>query len=168
MVMAFTSAAPSFSGAPATAGALVGRDARLNEVRSVEFPPVQNIIKGNRSPNEIERREKRLASAAWLHHRAGITSGYWIDYAADGSSMCGMKMPIQYVIEMFCDRVAASKDLSRCCRDSDPAYDYYAHSVVAISSIGYRRRAGILLRILRDEGERKGVCGCEKLLKTGY
>ena len=36
---------------------------------------------------------------------------YWIDYPAKGGdgSLIGMEMPVNYVIEMFCDRVAASK-----------------------------------------------------------
>lgn len=40
-----------------------------------------------------------------------------------------MKMPLNYVLEMFCDRVAASKTYRGAAyRDSDP-YDYYARSV---------------------------------------
>lgn len=82
----------------------------LSKFSPVEFSAGAKYYQGNRSPNEIERREKGF-SAAWLHHKGRNKHHleYWIDYAADGSGMCGMKMPIQYVIEMFCDRVAASK-----------------------------------------------------------
>lgn len=82
----------------------------LSKFSPVEFSAGAKYYQGNRSPNEIERREKGY-SAAWLHHKGRNKHHleYWIDYAADGSGMCGMKMPIQYVIEMFCDRVAASK-----------------------------------------------------------
>ena len=102
----------------------------LSKFSPVEFSAGAKYYQGNRSPNEIERREKGY-SAAWLHHKGRNKHHleYWIDYAADGSGMCGMKMPIQYVIEMFCDRVAASKTYRGAAyRDSDP-YDYYAHSV---------------------------------------
>lgn len=42
--------------------------------------------------------------------------------------MVGMKMPTKYVVEMFCDRVAASKNYrGEKYKDSD-AYDYYMKS----------------------------------------
>ena len=35
---------------------------------------------------------------------------YWIDYGlGKGEGMVGMEMPVKYVVEMFCDRVAACK-----------------------------------------------------------
>ena len=83
--------------------------------------------------------------------------------------MCGMKMPIQYVIEMFCDRVAASKTYRGAAyRDSDP-YDYYAHSVDHyIIHPDTAAALESLLRILRDEGEERAFATARKLLKTGY
>ena len=143
----------------------------LSKFNPVEFSAGAKYYQGNRSPNEIERREKGY-SAAWLHHKGRNKHHleYWIDYAADGSGMCGMKMPIQYVIEMFCDRVAASKTyLGAAYRDSDP-YDYYAHSVDHyIIHPDTAAALESLLRILRDEGEamgrrldEAGVCGCAK------
>ena len=50
---------------------------------------------GNRSPNEIERREKGY-SAAWLHHKGRNKHHleYWIDYSPEGDhALAGMKMP---------------------------------------------------------------------------
>ena len=127
----------------------------LSKFSPVEFSAGAKYYQGNRSPNEIERREKGY-SAAWLHHKGRNKHHleYWIDYAADGSGMCGMKMPIQYVIEMFCDRVAASKTYRGAAyRDSDP-YDYYAHSVDHyIIHPDTAAALESLLRILRDEGE---------------
>ena len=102
----------------------------LSKFSPVEFWTGARYYQGNRSPNEIERREKGY-SAAWLHHKGRNRHHleYWIDYAADGSGMCGMKMPLKYVLEMFCDRVAASKTYRGAVyRDSDP-YDYYARSI---------------------------------------
>ena len=174
--MAFTSAhgaAPSFSGAPALLARwiiLAGTDARFEQVQSGGVSAGAKYYQGNRSPNEIERREKGY-SAAWLHHKGRNKHHleYWIDYAADGSGMCGMKMPIQYVIEMFCDRVAASKTYRGAAyRDSDP-YDYYAHSVDHyIIHPDTAAALESLLRILRDEGEERAFAAARKLLKTGY
>ena len=174
--MAFTSAhgaAPSFSGSPALLARwiiLAGTNARFEQVQSGGVFRRCKILSGNRSPNEIERREKGY-SAAWLHHKGRNKHHleYWIDYAADGSGMCGMKMPIQYVIEMFCDRVAASKTYRGAAyRDSDP-YDYYAHSVDHyIIHPDTAAALESLLRILRDEGEERAFAAARKLLKTGY
>ena len=67
---------------------------------------------GTRSPNSIER-ETIGYSSAWLHHKGRNKHHYeyWIEYPAKGGdgSIIGMEMPVNYVIEMFCDRVAASK-----------------------------------------------------------
>ena len=142
----------------------------LSKFSPVEFSAGAKYYQGNRSPNEIERREKGY-SAAWLHHKGRNKHHleYWLDYAAAGSGMCGMKMPIQYVIEMFCDRVAASKTYRGAAyRDSDP-YDYYAHSVDHyIIHPDTAAALESLLRILRDEGEERAFAAARKLLKTGY
>ena len=67
---------------------------------------------GNRSPNNAQR-EAEGCSTAWLHHKGRNKHHYeyWIDYPAKGGdgSLVGMEMPVNYVVEMFCDRVAASK-----------------------------------------------------------
>ena len=98
----------------------------LSKFSPVEFSAGAKYYQGNRSPNEIERREKGY-SAAWLHHKGRNKHHleYWIDYAADGSGMCGMKMPIQYVIEMFCDRIAASQNYNRDNYDDSFPLAYY-------------------------------------------
>lgn len=48
-------------------------------------------------------------SRAWLHHKGRNKHHweYWVDFTTKG--LIPAKMPIQYVYEMFCDRVAASQ-----------------------------------------------------------
>ena len=140
----------------------------LSKFSPVEFLPGARYYQGNRSPNEIERRETGC-STAWLHHKGRNKHHleYWIDYAADGSGMCGMKMPAKYVVEMFCDRVAASKTYQGAAyRDSDP-YEYYArsinHYIIHPETAAALER---LLRILRDEGEENAFAAARALLKT--
>ena len=127
----------------------------------------RRYYQGNRSPNEIERREKGY-SAAWLHHKGRNRHHleYWIDYAADGSGMCGMKLPLKYVLEMFCDRVAASKTYRGAVyRDSDP-YDYYARSIDHyIIHPDTAKTLEYLLRTLRDEGEDKAFQEARRMLR---
>ena len=78
---------------------------------------------GDRSPNNAER-ETTGVSLAWLHHKGRNKHHYeyWIDYGLDGTNrMIGMKMPVRYVVEMFLDRMAASKIYrGKAYTDSDP------------------------------------------------
>lgn len=69
---------------------------------------------GDRSPNNAEREDKGYTSA-WLHHKGRNKHHleYWLDYNLEDGGIAGMKMPVKYVVEMFCDRVAASKNYNR-------------------------------------------------------
>lgn len=65
---------------------------------------------GKRSPNEAERESKGY-SAAWLHHKGRNKHHfeYWTDYNPKERKVMPVEMPLKFVVEMFCDRVAASK-----------------------------------------------------------
>lgn len=65
---------------------------------------------GKKSPNEKERAQLGY-SKAWLHHKGRNRHHfeYWTDYNPVTKKLSPIKMPLKYVIEMFCDRVAASK-----------------------------------------------------------
>ena len=84
----------------------------LSKYSWTEFSVGARYFQGTRSPNDAEREEKGY-SGAWLHHKGRNKHHleYWIDYSADKSNrqLMGMKMPVKYVVEMFCDRVAACK-----------------------------------------------------------
>lgn len=80
-----------------------------------KFSPEEFIIsckmyQGTRSPNEAER-ELKGYSTAWMHHKGRNKHHfeYWTDYNPETRRMDAVKMPLIYVAEMFCDRVAASK-----------------------------------------------------------
>lgn len=85
----------------------------LSKYSPSEFiPGVKYYQDGHRSPNNAQREDEGV-SKAWLHHKGRNKHHfeYWIDYDVDGNStiLAGMKMPVKYVAEMFCDRVAASR-----------------------------------------------------------
>lgn len=82
----------------------------LSKYTPVEFIPGAKYYLGTRSPNEKER-ELFGYSAAWLHHKGRNRHHfeYWADYNPQAHKVMPVKMPARYVIEMFCDRVAASK-----------------------------------------------------------
>ena len=77
----------------------------------VEFCAGVKYYQGYRSPNAAERLDKGY-SAAWLHHKGRNKHHfeYWMEPSIDGSGqVLSHPMPMRYVVEMFCDRVAASK-----------------------------------------------------------
>lgn len=79
---------------------------------------------GTRSPNSVER-ETIGYSSAWLHHKGRNKHHweYWVDFSKDG--VYAAKMPINYVVEMFCDRVAATMVYRGEDFDDHAPLDYY-------------------------------------------
>lgn len=65
---------------------------------------------GKKSPNEAER-TKFGYSKAWLHHKGRNRHHfeYWTDYNPAKRKVQPVKMPLKYLVELICDRVAASK-----------------------------------------------------------
>lgn len=103
----------------------------LSKYGPTEFLVGCKYYKGYMSPNNAERNEKGYSSA-WLHHKGRNKHHleYWIDYGADenggeGKKMMGMKMPINYAVEMFIDRVCASKNYQKEKYTDRGALDYY-------------------------------------------
>lgn len=94
------------------------------------FVGVKYYQGGTRSPNNGER-EALGYSLAWLHHKGRNKHHleYWIDYNPEyPHHMCGMEMPVKYVAEMFCDRVAASKNYEKEAYTDAHPYLYYEKS----------------------------------------
>lgn len=85
----------------------------LSKYSPVEFIPGCIYYQGNRSPNNAER-ENTGVSRAWLHHKGRNRHHfeYWVDYAPrrkGADRVSGSYMPVRYVLEMFCDRIAACR-----------------------------------------------------------
>ena len=82
----------------------------LSKYCPCEFLAGALYYQGNRSPNEMER-DIYGYSAAWLHHKGRNRHHfeYWTDYNPVERRVMPVKMPVRFVAEMFCDRVAASK-----------------------------------------------------------
>ncbi len=130
----------------------------LSKYSPAEFIVGVRYFNGKRSPNSVER-EKLGYSGAWLHHKGRNKHHfeYWIDNKPDGDrNMAGVKMPVKYVVEMFCDRIAACRVyLGDDYTDASP-YEYYErshkHYMIHPETNKLLRR---LLIILRDYGEEK-------------
>ena len=128
----------------------------MSKYGPTEFLVGAKYYRGYRSPNEIERLEKGY-SAAWLHHKGRNKHHleYWIDYSMEaGMKMGGMEMPVNYVVEMFCDRVAASQIYMKDAYNDACPWEYYDHSrdhyIVHPNTAALLEK---LLVMLRDEGE---------------
>ena len=83
----------------------------LSKYSPTEFIPGCIYYQGDHSPNEAER-EARGYSSAWLHHKGRNKHHYeyWLDVIEGGDgTLYGCPIPTRYMVEMLCDRVAASK-----------------------------------------------------------
>ncbi len=82
----------------------------LSKYSPTEFIPGMKYYQGTRSPNDRER-ELFGYSAAWLHHKGRNKHHfeYWRDLDPATRQYTPISMPVRYVKEMFCDRVAASR-----------------------------------------------------------
>ena len=82
----------------------------LSKYSPTEFLPGAKYSQGTRSPNEMER-ELYGYSLAWMHHKGRNRHHfeYWNDLNTETKMYEPVRMPMRFVKEMFCDRVAASK-----------------------------------------------------------
>lgn len=94
----------------------------LSKFSPSEFIPGVKYYTGKRSPNEGERAAYGH-SLAWMHHKGRNKhhNEYWTDYDPETKLVRPVEMPVKYVKEMFCDRVAASKTYKKSeYKNSDP------------------------------------------------
>lgn len=138
----------------------------LSKYSPTEFLVGCRYYQGNRSPNNAEREVKGYSSA-WLHHKGRNKHHmeYWIDYGVpdkegphkgENKGLEGMKMPINYVVEMFIDRVAASKNYQKEKYTDRSALEYYEQGKKChILHPDTQRLLELLLHMLAEEGEDK-------------
>ncbi|WP_251198214.1 DUF5662 family protein [Anaerotardibacter muris] len=95
----------------------------LSKYSPEEFLTGVRFYQGNRSPNTAERNANGF-SRAWIHHKGRNKHHYeyWTDMRpGKGGMLVGNLIPTKYMVEMFCDRVAASKVYAKDnYRDSSP------------------------------------------------
>ena len=142
----------------------------LSKYSPTEFIPGCIYYQGDHSPNEAEREAKGYTSA-WLHHKGRNKHHleYWIDYSTTKTGLTGMKIPLRYVCEMVCDRVAASQIYLGDKYTDAAAWNYYEHSKDHyLLHPETRALLEKLLKMVRDIGQErtfaymKYLLGCEK------
>lgn len=129
----------------------------MSKYTPVEFLVGAKYYQGTRSPNNAER-EAIGYSTAWLHHKGRNKHHleYWIDYSLgpENKRLTGMKMPVRYVVEMFMDRIAASKVYMQGKYTDESPWKYYENSIAA--SLLHEDSGKLLehmLKMLAEKGE---------------
>lgn len=140
----------------------------LSKYSPREFINGAKFYAGDHSPN-VEERLVRGYSEAWLHHKGRNRHHfeYWTDYCPKRREVVPVKMPLRYVAEMFCDRVAASKIYKGKEYKSTDPLDYF---------IGGKANRAIhpetslllekLLRMLAEKGEKETFAYMKALVKS--
>ena len=142
----------------------------LSKYSPYEFFRGAKYYLGYRSPNDEERKRTGV-SLAWLHHKGRNRHHleYWIDYVfkkEGAATMGGYKMPMRYVAEMFCDRIAASKTYLKDQYTDSASYDYFMHSKDhLLIHPETRNEIEKMLLILKEQGEEAAFRYVKKRLK---
>jgi hypothetical protein len=129
----------------------------LSKYGPTEFLVGAKYYQGTRSPNNAEREDKGYTSA-WLHHKGRNKHHleYWIDYDTENNMMAGCKMPVKYVVEMFVDRIAASRNYNGDKYTDEFPLNYYNRG--KSKYLLHKDTAALLeklLTMLASEGEEK-------------
>jgi len=130
----------------------------LSKYSWVEFSAGVKYYQGFRSPNYAQKVEEGYSSA-WLHHKGRNKHHfeYWIDYTLNpDEGIKGMKMPLKYVVEMFIDRMCASKNYQKDKYTDRSALEYYNKGKnYYILHDETRKEIEFLLKMLAEDGEEK-------------
>lgn len=126
----------------------------LSKYSPAEFIPGARYWQGNMSPQVMERKSEGY-SAAWLHHKGRNKHHfeYWSDYVVR-TGAAPVKMPKKYLVEMFCDRVAACKIYQGDNYNTRSALEYYERLKDHYDMHPATRRSLTeLLQMLAEKGE---------------
>ena len=129
----------------------------LSKYSPAEFIPGVRFYLGDRSPTTGERQAYGY-SKAWMHHKGRNKHHfeYWTDFSLEALKTVPVKMPLVYVIEMFCDRVAACKVYQKDKYTDSSALEYYNRRISGEDMHPETAELlGTLLTILSEKGEKE-------------
>lgn len=137
----------------------------LSKYSPTEFISGARYYQGTRSPNERER-EVIGYSCAWMHHKGRNKHHfeYWNDLNIETKQYESVPMPLRYIKEMFCDRVAASKIYQGKNYTDDHPLAYFLRGKARTRM--HPQTADILeswLRMLKEKGEKATFAYIRKL-----
>lgn len=139
----------------------------LSKYSPTEFIPGAKYYLGTRSPNEKER-EQMGYSLAWMHHKGRNKHHfeYWVDINMHTKQYEAVQIPLRYVTEMFCDRVAASKIYQGEKYTDESALNYFLRGNAREKM--HEKTADLLegwLRMLSEKGEKQTFAHIKRLNK---
>lgn len=129
----------------------------LSKYSPQEFIPGVRFYTGDRSPTAGERM-KYGYSKAWMHHKGRNKHHYeyWSDFSFETHTNQPVKMPLVFVIEMFCDRVAACKVYQKERYTDSSALEYYRRRLGEEDMHPETSRLlGDLVTMLSEKGEKE-------------
>ena len=138
----------------------------LSKYSFIEFMVGVKYYQGNKSPIDEEKRLKGY-SLGWLHHKGKNKHHweYWYDFTAEGYGP--IEMPLKYIAEMVCDRIAASKIYMKEKYTDSCAYEYFINNLYYTKM--HPKTISILknlLSFIKDNGEEKGFMLIKEYLKN--
>lgn len=139
----------------------------LSKYTPAEFLIGVKYYQGTRSPNVAERVTKGYSSA-WMHHKGRNKHHYeyWFDNDDSTLTLQPVEMPLKYIIEMFCDRVSASKIYKGDAYKDSTSLEYFdSHDYRVSMHPNTRALLRSLLVMLAEQGERKTYKHIRKLVK---
>ena len=127
----------------------------LSKYSFTEFSLGVKYYQGFRSPHEKERKEYGY-SKAWMHHKGRNKHHfeYWTDIDKESGLYKPYEMPLKYVKEMLCDRIAASKIYKKDEYTDASPYDYFLTSSARLNM--HPNTAKLIeewLLMLKEKGE---------------
>ena len=138
----------------------------LSKYSPTEFINGVKYFTGTYSPHVAERKTKGY-SDAWLHHKGHNKhhAEYWQDIQPNGTTE-PIDMPLLYLAEMVCDRVAACKVYLKDKYTASSAREYYdSHQYENKFSIETRKAIKFWLYYLAHYGEEKTFAKLKEEIK---
>lgn len=129
----------------------------LSKYSPTEFFISVKYYQGFRSPTVKERMEYGY-SKVWLHHKGRNRHHfeYWQDYSMKTNQYEPIEMPTQFLIEMLCDRIAASKVYMKDKYTDSSPLEYFNNKDKDIKMHPITKaKIYYLLKYLSDNGEKK-------------
>ena len=131
----------------------------LSKYSPIEFWAGVKYFQGYRSPIDAEKEDLGY-SAGWLHHKGRNRHHweYWVDKSFDRTHFVVQPMPLNYLLEAACDKVAASKIYNKEHYYDGSAYDFLmrGRDRYFMQEVNFKRHIH-LLEYLKDNGEEKAL-----------
>ena len=143
----------------------------LSKYSPTEFLVGMKYYQGDRSPNNAEREDTGM-SKSWMHHKGRNKHHfeYWIDFSRTSQGIAGAKMPVNYLVEVVMDRIAACKVYRGKDYTDASAWEYYQRERPYLNSAMHtetRAELEKILIMLKQRGEKTTFSYLRKLLKKG-